>query len=58
MESAATYRVMNATGQTLLTGTLVAGSNTLSLKHFLPGMYHIAMTTANGETATAKFEKR
>ena len=43
------YRVLNISGECMLQGTLVYGSNTLSMKTFAPGVYVLEMTGADGE---------
>lgn len=42
------YRVLNITGECMQQGTLVYGSNTLSMKTFAPGVYVLEMTGDDG----------
>jgi hypothetical protein len=53
-----TYRISSITGITLQQGELRAGSNSLSMRNVIPGIYILEMTGSNGERNIVRVVKQ
>ena len=58
MTADATYRILNLTGQTVLSGNLNVGNNSVNFRKYQAGIYIIVITNQCGERTVARFTKQ